>query len=184
MTPLCIVGLGNPGSEYIQTRHNIGWLVTDGLVDTPLQFKRKFHAAIGQFAYANQDILLVQPHTFMNRSGESIASVSHYYHVPPDHIWLVHDEMDLPFGTVRISTGRSAAGHRGVNSVYQHLNTQAITRFRIGIRPDHPVDTESYVLQRFSQAQSALLPDIITTVHNAIHHAIETSVEQAANKFN
>ncbi len=179
-----LVGLGNPGPDYAHTRHNIGWLVLDALTDEAFAMDKKINAAVATTTLADTQVTLIKPQTYMNRSGETVRGLIDYYHVPESSIWLIHDEIDLPFGTLRISEGRSAAGHRGVGSVYTSIGSETLTRFRIGIRPDHPFDTERYVMERFSTEQLRTLPEIITHVRTALTRAIETSPAQAASEVN
>lgn len=181
---LYLVGLGNPGAAYAQTRHNIGWQVLDTLSAKSFTQDKKIHGHVATTTIAEQRVTLVKPQTYMNRSGDTVSALVNYYGAAESDIWLVHDEIDLPFGTVRISAGRSAAGHRGVESIYEALGSTALTRFRIGIRPNHPFDTERYVMERFSREQRRALPDIIKRVNQAISRAIQASPAQAASEYN
>lgn len=180
----CIIGLGNPEPIYEKTRHNAGWMALDALAPEPWELKKKFNAALLKTIRHGQELLLVKPHTYMNRSGEAIAAIAAFYQLRPEECWLVHDDIDLSWGVIRISQNRSAGGHRGVESIFNALHSQACPRFRIGIRPEHPFDTEAYVLQKFSPDQAALLPDIMTKTVAAIDLALISSPAAAATRYN
>ncbi|MBI5037715.1 MAG: aminoacyl-tRNA hydrolase [Candidatus Kerfeldbacteria bacterium] len=182
MFEYCLVGLGNPGRTYTATRHNLGWQVIDALAQTRLQ--TKFSAALATITLADKNVLLVKPTTFMNRSGLAVQQIAAFYNLTPERIWIIHDDIDLSFGTLRISRGRSAAGHRGVDSVLTAIHSRACVRFRMGIRPEHPFDTEAFVLERFSAAEKKLLPAFIKRTVAAVTDACAHSPEHAANHFN
>lgn len=181
-----IVGLGNPGADYARTRHNLGWLVIDAVADkATLPTSKKFMAAVLRTRLAGHPVILAKPETFMNRSGEAVAKISQYYTIPVSAVWLVHDDIDLPFGAIRISVGRSAGGHRGVASVIEQLGSQYFVRFRVGIRPNRPkVDTERYVMQPFNATERRLLPGLISHVSEAVTVSLTTSPQHAATHFN
>ena len=146
-----IVGLGNPGRKYKKTRHNIGFRVIDAL-------KNEISA---------KDVILLKPQTFMNNSGKSVKSLSTKYKLQSTDIIVVHDDIDLSFGTIRISKNRSSAGHKGVQSIIDELGTQAFTRVRIGIRPKEKLARQNenllagFVLQKFSKQEEKQLKEII-----------------------
>lgn len=157
-----IIGLGNPGSRYQKTRHNLGFQVLDALALTlGLTFKNqaRFSAATAHNHQAGQKLLLAKPLTYMNRSGRAVATLRQYYKLPPDKMLIVHDEIDLPFGRLRLSGNSGPAGHKGIISVIAALGQQ-VPRLRIGIDnregKNHP-DTETYVLQNFTREEARLL---------------------------
>lgn len=167
-----IVGLGNPGAEYRQTRHNAGWLALDRWAqqdNLAWQSKKKWRAEVA----AGSDYLLVKPHTYMNLSGQSIRSVLDFYGLLPkqfglvmkkssdlsDALWIVHDELDLDLGRWKISRGAGSAGHNGVRSAIEHLKTKDFNRLRLGIKTElrQEMPADKYVLGRFTQDELKLL---------------------------
>lgn len=180
-----IVGLGNPGAEYTHTRHNLGWLVVNALADnSAFSHKKRFDAELLQIEIRDHRTLLAKPLTYMNKSGMSVVKISQYYEIPTSDVWVVHDDIDLPFGSLRISRGKSSAGHRGVESVLQQLGTSDFLRFRVGVRPDHDISTERFVMQNFSASETEQLPLILKTVTTAIEESLTSSPEKAASIFN
>ncbi len=163
---IMLVGLGNPGKEYDGTRHNIGFAVLDALVakaeelgDWSDKSSLKCQMVMGQMGQTK--VIAIKPQTFMNNSGEAVQAVAAYYKVPPTSIVLIHDELDVKFGSIRTRTGGSSAGHNGVKSVTQHLGEET-GRIRIGIGPKKPVqmDSSDFVLATFSAAEQKQLPNL------------------------
>jgi PTH1 family peptidyl-tRNA hydrolase len=187
-----IVGLGNPGSQYEMTRHNTGFLAID-------YFAAKEGLAIksaklqGQYCVARccgRQVLLVKPQNYMNRSGECVAGFAQYFNVAPNDILVVHDDLDLPPGRLKIATGGGAGGHNGIRSLIVHLGTAEFARLRIGI--GHPRDEEEtraipverYVLSRISPAQWTLFQDNLPRIAEGIRCFIEQGVTKAMNSMN
>lgn len=139
-----IAGLGNPGRRYKKTRHNIGFMVIDEL---------KRHLS-------KKDAILLKPTAYMNQSGKDVKRLTTKYKIPATNIIVIHDDIDLAFGTIRISENSSSAGHKGVQSIINELNTQDFARIRIGIRPNREVDTERFVLEKFSKQEKKQLKQI------------------------
>ncbi len=135
-----IVGLGNPGPEYEQTRHNAGFWLVDNLANTlpgcRLQRESRFNALLAKTIVAKQEVWLLEPQTFMNRSGQSVGTLARFYKIAPDEILVVHDELDLPAGSAKIKKGGSSGGHNGLKDITAALGTQDYWRLRIGI--GHP----------------------------------------------
>lgn len=142
---ILIVGLGNPEKKYAKTRHNIGFRVIDTLRNE----------------LSDKDIILLKPETFMNDSGRATKAMISYYKIPLENLYVIHDDIDLPFGNIRVSKDSSSAGHKGVQSIIDELGTQNFTRIRIGIRPQHEIDTTKFVLQKFSKEEEKQLKEII-----------------------
>ncbi len=161
-----IIGLGNPGAEYQNTRHNFGWLVLDAL-SSEWHFNKKFKAEIAELNIGTKKILLAKPQTFMNESGESVRLLTSYYHLTPNnlkpnHLIVVHDDLDLPLGEYKISTNSGAAGHHGVESIIEKLGTKEFTRLRLGIGPRPPeIPGDKFVLQKFSKKEEATVKQVI-----------------------
>lgn len=147
-----IVGLGNPGKEYVATRHNAGWMALDFLaneIDATWRVDKKLDAEIADGSMGGEKILLVKPHTYMNLSGTVAAPLAAFYKIPPDHIIAVHDDMDFDLGDARAQFDRTAAGHNGVQNLIDCLGTKAFHRVRIGIGPKQ-IDGRDFVLEKFS----------------------------------
>lgn len=153
-----IIGLGNPGRRYTNTRHNVGFMVVDQLCNEWRTSKR-FNAQVS----TTTDRLYVKPQTMMNNSGQTVAALVRFYTLLPSDCLVVYDDKDLPFGTIRFRAAGSSAGHRGMESIIQALGTQQIPRLRIGIAlTDAPiVDTIDFVLQKFTATERKQLPDIL-----------------------
>ncbi len=154
MTTMLIVGLGNPGSQYDGTRHNLGFVVVDRLKERlgagSWKQDKNLHAHTSMAHAAKRKIVFAKPQTFMNESGKSVQKLCTYYKVEPQNLWVVHDDLDLPPGTIRTAFDSRAAGHNGVQSVIDMLGTQQFHRVRIGIGSarEHGQDAERYVLER------------------------------------
>jgi len=140
-----IVGLGNPGRKYKKTRHNIGWLVLDEL----------------KKSIDKDKIILLKPTTYMNNSGKEVKPVVQKNKINIENIIVIHDDIDLPFGTIRISQNSSSAGHKGVQSIINELGTQNFTRIRVGINPGCKIGAEKFVLEKFTKEEKKQLKQII-----------------------
>lgn len=161
-----IVGLGNPGKEYDRTRHNAGFMAVDAFVDKSDQMddwivKKDLKAVLSSGRVGDRRVIAIKPTTFMNLSGEAVQATAAFYKIHPSDIIVIHDELDIDFGQIRLRTGGSAAGHNGIKSVSQHIG-EDYGRIRIGIGPKKParIKSEDFVLQAFSDEQQALLPDM------------------------
>lgn len=182
-----IAGLGNPGDQYRLTRHNMGFLVADALADDAgiaIQ-KKKFEALLGDGRLGDHRVLLVKPQTFMNLSGQSVRQVIDFYQKTAEDLIVVHDDLDLPFGTVRIKVGGGDGGHKGVRSLMDHLGEDAFTRVRLGIgKPPFRDDTEYYVLQPFPKADLEALAEVVRKACEAIREILDSGVRPAMNRYN
>lgn len=183
-----VVGLGNPGDEYANTRHNIGFMAvrefSRGLED-PDKARRRYSGKWREGWFGGRRLATLLPHTFMNRSGEAVHLAASRKHVPPGNIIIVHDDMDFPFGTVRTRLGGGSGGHRGLDSITRKLGTADYARVRIGIgRPEDPdEDVRDWVLSEFSEEQSQL-PSVIETASECVAAIIADGIEAAMNRFN
>ena len=152
-----IIGLGNPGKQYQKTRHNIGFMVLDVLLEklaseAKWELSKKFNAEICELNFNNNKIILAKPMTFMNASGEATQLITHFYKLTHEDLIVIHDDKDLKLGDIRVQTDRSDAGHNGIKSIIQHLGTQNFTRVRIGIASANEKkmkDTADFVLGKF-----------------------------------
>ncbi len=154
-----IVFLGNKGSQYTQTRHNMGWLFLDTFLEhsSVPAWQEKFHGMWTSVTMANTPVYLLKPMTFMNESGRSVGAMSRYFEIEPSEILVVHDDIELEFLTLRLQQGGGLAGHNGLKSIRQDIGTNDFFRLRLGIgRPEHGT-VSSYVLGRFSSVQEAQL---------------------------
>jgi len=186
-TPYLIAGLGNPGVQYRQTRHNAGFMVLDRLAARlSVTFSRlESKALVTKADYQGSRIVLVKPHTFMNLSGQPVGSLSRYYKVPRERLLVVYDEVDLPLGTLRIRPGGGSAGHKGISSIIERLGSQDFPRLRVGVsRPPGRMEAADYVLQEFAASEKELLHVALDTAVDAILVFVSAGLEAAMNKFN
>lgn len=182
-----IVGLGNPGREYAGTRHNIGFDVITRLSDDyniPLDFK-KHKAVCGKGYIEGQKVILAQPQTFMNLSGESVRELMDYYKVENDEIIIVYDDISLDVGQLRVRPKGSAGGHNGIKSIIQHMGTQEFPRVRVGVG-DKPKgwDLADYVLGRFPAEEEPKVREALKRASDACKTIILEGTEEAMNQFN
>lgn len=184
-----LVGLGNPGANYADTRHNVGWLALDAVAAAmacgPFKLDKKFRAETTEAQWGAQRVLLVKPQTFMNLSGEAVGALSRFVKVAPHDIVVLYDDLSIPLGTVRIRPDGSAGGHNGIKSLIAHLNTQVFPRVRVGIGPQPPgVKSEQFVLARWSPAERVALPGLVQLARDATLTLLERSVDEAMTKYN
>jgi peptidyl-tRNA hydrolase, PTH1 family len=183
-----IVGLGNPGEKYEQTRHNIGWQVIDSFLDQEENFKKNKKALCFYLKkqIANQESILVKPLTFMNNSGQSVAAWQKTLNLNPEDIIVIHDDGDINLTKIRISQNRSAGGHKGVESIINHLGTKNFIRLRVGIKPEREIKVplEKFVLKKFSQEEKKQLLKIIENSKQAIIHTLEKGLNSSMSKYN
>lgn len=182
-----VAGLGNPGPEYSATRHNIGFMVAELFAArTGVALKKKGHQAIYGVGRCNgQDLLVLLPQTFMNRSGASIGSVAKTQQLQPADLVVIHDEIDLPFGTLRIKTGGGHGGHNGLRDIRSVLGSGDFVRLRIGVgRPPAGGDVARHVLREFSPAEKKQLDDLLLLAVEALEMLLNEGVSKAMNAFN
>ena len=181
-----IVGLGNPGAEYANTPHNLGFMAIDRLAEShAIRVVRKENMALaGWGAIKEKQVVLAKPQTFMNLSGPSVQGLLERYELKPDRLILVYDELDLPWGTMKIKPKGSAAGHKGAKSVIAAVGTGEFTRVRLGIHPDHPVNGEEFVLRPFKKSQKQEVEDVVARGSAAVESIIAEGVEKSMTVFN
>jgi PTH1 family peptidyl-tRNA hydrolase len=183
-----VAGLGNPGDKYRSTRHNAGAMVVELLAERAGERFRKARfvpADVAETRIAGERVLLAKSHRFMNDSGPSFASVARKNSVPPEQIIAVHDEIDLPFGALRIKQGGSTAGHNGLNSLVSALRSDDFLRVRVGVgRPPGRGDPIGYVLKPFSKDQHPDVPLLIDDAADAVESLIENGLERTQDRFN
>ena len=181
--PWVVVGLGNPGPKYAGNRHNIGVVAIEEIAsDRGVKLKsHKSGCLVGEAG----GLVLARPTSYMNESGRPVGALLRFFKVPPANLVVVHDELDIPFGDIRVKFGGGVAGHNGLKSVGQHLGTKDFVRIRFGIsRPPGRQDPASYVLSDFSKAERGELPRLIEETKDAIRTIVEDGVEKAMNVVN
>ncbi len=198
-----IVGLGNPGIEHERTRHNLGFTIIDALLKDfslstqgLLKEEKKFKSEIVEVSWQpkrgkEEKAILVKPLTYMNGSGLAVSSISNFYKIDSAQIWVIHDEIDLPLGAMKIRFGGASAGHKGVESIIKHLGTDKFWRFRIGIGPQRGKiqskrikQIDDFVLGEFSEGERGKAREAIKKGKKAIEGALEEGLEKAMNRFN
>lgn len=161
---ILIAGLGNPGPRYAQNRHNIGFQTLEELAKQHrLEFSRnEHHAATAHGTIGDYRVILAKPQTWMNDSGNAVGPLMHYYKIPVENLLVIYDDLDIPLGTLRFRPSGSSGGHRGIQSIIQHLSTQTFGRLRLGIgRPPGRMDAAAYVLQDFSADEEPILWEVL-----------------------
>lgn len=181
------VGLGNPGREYENTRHNIGFLVIKRLAERwEIDVTRYRFKSLTGDGYVNEKrAALVMPQTFMNRSGTAVGSFTHFYKLDLSHLMIIHDDLDLPFGSIRLRKSGGSAGQRGMQSIINRLGHSDFPRLRVGIgRPPGRMDPVDYVLKKFKRADEILLDQVLDTCVDAVEMFMEQGIEKAMTLFN
>ncbi len=180
------VGLGNPGKEYEKTRHNVGFRVLDAFAEkTGLLFsEKKFKAAYGKIRISGEEIMCVKPLTYMNLSGEAVQAIVSYYQIEPEDIVIIHDDIDLPCGKLRLRKKGSGGGHNGVKNILQLLGTKEIKRIRIGVGKNELIDQKDYVLGKFSKEEEAVMAQAYDKASEALVEYATHDFEYLMNKYN
>ena len=203
-----IIGLGNPGPQYFNTRHNFAWLALNYLQDSLPGFSiwetsDKFKALISEGQIGNEKIILVKPQTFMNNSGQTVKLLADFYKIDPSDILILHDDLDLTLGQIRVSQNISAGGHKGVASIIEKLGTKNFARLRLGIKPEKQsflskflspltqrgawgvkTSAEKFVLQKFSEKEREIVQQTTQKTKEAILLILKDGLTAAQNKFN
>lgn len=194
---ILIIGLGNPGPKYQNSRHNLGFMVLDKLAKEMLPLGktnwRMDQKANASVIHITPEVIFAKPQTFMNASGFSVRLISRYLNISTSSIWVVYDDVDLPLGKMKIRFGGASAGHHGVESIMQELKTDKFLRFRLGIgRPGRGIkdknrtakDVEDYVLEKFGQGEGGETKKMIKKAIQAIQIALKDGSDKAMNRFN
>ncbi|MSP39257.1 MAG: aminoacyl-tRNA hydrolase [Deltaproteobacteria bacterium] len=182
-----IVGLGNPGEKYQHTRHNLGFFVVDRLAQQNQIVISRQHcdALIGEWSVNGEQVVLAKPQTFMNRSGTAVKGVLEKYHGTSEDLWVVYDDLDLPFGRIRIRTHGSAGGHRGIASILENLAGAPFGRIRVGIgRPPMGMDAAPFVLDSFSIEEKNRLGAILDRTAAAVGCLLQDGAQRAMEHYN
>lgn len=190
MTPeqtYLLIGLGNPGREYANTRHNFGFMAIDRLAVrlNARGMKVQSKAIVTNAQYEDYKLILAKPQTFMNLSGQSVQGLVHFYKLPLTNVMILSDDLDLPFGTIRIRASGGPGGQRGLSSILEKLGTKDVPRMRLGIgRPPGRMDPANYVLQDFSKDDMQFISELLDRAADAALEFVTNGLNAAMNKFN
>jgi len=184
-----IAGLGNPGPEYAATRHNVGFMLVDRLVSrwhAAWAMEKKFQARLAKVKREGRDVILCQPQTFMNDSGEAVGAVGRFYQLPPNRMLIVVDDADLTLGQLRMRAEGSSGGHHGLESIERQLGTREYPRLRLGIGRRAPEQREitDHVLGRFEAEERKVMEEVLDRAVRQVECWLADGIEQAMNEFN
>jgi len=185
-----LIGLGNPGEKYKNTRHNIGREIVACLAvefNFPgLAFKKSLAARISSKNLYNEKNIIACPETFMNLSGQAAAKLKKFYKIQTEDIWIIYDDLSLPLGSLRVRLAGSSGGHNGVQSVIDYLKTDQVAKFRIGIKPNRTIkiNTADFVLKKFARAEQSIIKKTIAKCLKAIDYALQFGLEKTMSKYN
>lgn len=183
-----VVGLGNPGAKYENTRHNVGFMTADALAGRngePIR-RVKYHALTSEAVIGGQSVLLMKPTTFMNLSGQAVSEAARFYKIPADHVLVISDDVDLPLGKIRIRKSGSAGGHNGLKNIIQHLGTDQFPRIRVGVgqKPHPDYDLADWVLGKFVGEDKKTMDAAIKRAADAVECLLADGPDTAMNRFN
>ena len=180
-----VVGLGNPGREYARTRHNVGFMVAEELARRhgATGWAKRFRSELAEARLGGEKVVLVKPQTYMNLSGHATREAVNWYHLPLEEVLVVADDLDLPFGTLRMRAQGSAGGHNGLASIVEQLGTTGVPRLKIGIGRGQS-SAVSHVLSQFSPDQEQALPDLVARAADAVETWVEEGIVAAMNQAN
>jgi PTH1 family peptidyl-tRNA hydrolase len=193
-----IVGLGNPGKKFKKTRHNLGFIVVESLRSKFKNFSnwkksKKFLSEISEGKIDSERVILVKPQTFMNNSGKAIKLLTKSFKLKAESLFVIHDDLDLPLGKMKISIGRGSGGHKGVQSIIDEIGTKDFVRFRIGIKPNSKFKMQNaklkfkiqnFVLEKFNKKEEKILKEVIEMACQAIKMATKEGIEKTMSEFN
>ena len=186
-TTYLLIGLGNPGREYRDTRHNVGFMFIDRLIVrlNGRGMKLQSKAIVTTATYEDRKVILAKPQTYMNLSGQSAQGLLNFYKIPVENMLIAHDDLDIPFGTIRIRPKGGPGGQGGMASTISQLGTKDFPRLRIGIgRPPGRMDPAAYVLQNFSREEMKVLSEIVDRAADAALTFVADGLDKAMNKYN
>jgi len=186
-TSYLLIGLGNPGREYRDSRHNVGFMLVDRIAVRlgARGMKVQSKAIVINSMYEDRKLILAKPQTYMNLSGQSVQGLIHFYKLPLTNVLIAYDDLDIPFGTIRIRPGGGPGGQRGMASTIEQLGTNDFPRLRIGIgRPPGKMDPAAYILQDFTRAEMKILSEILDRAADAALEFVVNGLDKAMNKYN
>lgn len=181
-----VAGLGNPGRKYSKTRHNIGFIVLESIAEKygiALDTEKKQYIS-GRGSIEGKDVILMEPQTFMNKSGPAVKAVIDFLKIPAENLIVIHDDIDMETGRIKLKRGGSSGGHRGVQSIIQSIGTKAFIRVKIGVGRDAEIPPEEYVLKKFNKPDMPLIKEAVITAVDAVSAVISHSMSYAMNIFN
>lgn len=182
-----VAGLGNPGKKYMLTRHNVGFMAIDSYLNSignPPE-KKEHKSLTYSFRIDSEKVLMAKPQTFMNNSGEAIQALSHFYKIPTDKIIILHDEIEIPFNTLKLQTKRGHGGQNGIRDIHEKLGSNDYYRLRIGVgRPNGKMDVSSHVLSPFTKEEFEFVPELLSKTADAIEALIFEGYSKAATLTN
>lgn len=178
-----IVGLGNPGNEYRNTRHNIGFMVLDNYLGD-VKWSKKFNGLYYETSINGEKYLFLKPQTYMNLSGQCVASFVNYYKISYEDILVIHDDLDLPLGKCRLKINSASGGHNGIKDIIASLGTNGFARLKIGVSHDKTIDTKDFVLGKFSNTEQNIIKDNLKIFFSIIEDFASNSLNDLMNKYN
>lgn len=185
---IIIIGLGNPGEQYKNTRHNVGFMAVDEFAEKnnfpEFKLQKKSNALISEGAINDKEILLVKPQTFMNDSGKSVKQLTVNTKAKMTDLIIIHDDIDLPIGKIKIIQERGSAGHKGVESIIKSVGNEGLIRFRIGIASEKKIAAMKIVLKNFSSDEQKIMIETIEKVTKALNSLVKKDINQAMNEYN
>ena len=185
---IIIVGLGNPGEKFIHTRHNAGFMAVDFFAKhhtfPEFSLSKKYYSMITEATINGEKVLLAKPQTFMNESGKAVQAIMK--HANSSTLLVIHDDIDLPLGTIKVVKGRGSAGHKGIESIIQNIGNDNLMRLRIGIQPEggKPNHSEKFVVQHFTKEEDGILNSTIKKTAKALDFFVEHGLEKTMNEYN
>lgn len=182
-----VVGLGNPGKEYYDSRHNVGFLAVDKIADRiGLRLSRQGFGSLYNIGMiSGKKVLLIKPQTYMNKSGAAVSQARSFYNADINEIIVIHDEMDLPLGKIKIKKNGGSAGHNGIKSIIHHLGSDDFPRIRIGVgKPVHKGDAVNHVLSDFTDSEKEIISGILYVAGDAVEKVIDSGIDKAMNQYN
>lgn len=181
-----VIGLGNPGMKYDRTKHNVGFMLLDIILkDLNLSYRNDFRGKFTEGRLGENKILFLKPYTYMNLSGYAVAELVDYYKLLPEDVIVLHDDMDLPLGRIRLRAKGSSGGHNGLKSIITELGTQEFWRLKIGVgRPEQEEDVVGHVLSSFNKEEAKIVQDVMDRARKAILLWLENNQDEAMNIYN
>ena len=180
-----VAGLGNPGRRYSKTRHNVGFMIADAIADEfGIGLKKRESCMAGVGSIEDKEVVLMEPLTFMNRSGIAVKELMERYHVPPERLIVLHDDIDMETGKLKIRRRGSSGGHKGIESILYSIGTGDFVRVKIGIGREEGIPVEDYVLSKFRRDEIPVIHEAVRKASEAVVAIISDGVDKAMNSFN